>query len=151
MLSWQIWTDGASSPDGRGGWAYVVVDDNNTKIRCAQGSALGVTHQRMELRAVAEALVDFPRDVPVEVIGDSAYAIDGFNAEDEEWHVRWERNGWRNSSGKQVANRDEWERILVALRARLAGTTWRRVPGHRKGEYPWNDLADTLAVAAKNA
>jgi ribonuclease HI len=145
MMKWQIFTDGASSPDGRGGWAYVVVNDD-TEIRRAQGSALGVTHQRMEIRAVAEALLAFPRDVPVEVIGDSAYAIDCFR---DKWHVRWKQNGWRNSSGKSVANRDEWERTFAALDARSADTAWDRVPGHRKGEYPWNDLADTLAVEAK--
>jgi ribonuclease HI len=144
-LSWQIFTDGASSPNGRGGWAYVVVKDD-IEIRRAQGSALGVTHQRMEIRAVAEALLAFPRHVPVEVIGDSAYAIDCFK---KEWNVRWEQNGWRNYSGKPVANRDEWERALAAWRARSAGTNWQRVGGHGKGKYPWNELADTLAVAAK--
>jgi ribonuclease HI len=147
MLNWQVFTDGAASPDGRGGWAYVVVKDD-VEIRREQGSALGVTHQRMEIRAVAEALLAFPRDVPVEVIGDSAYAIDCFV---KEWHVRWEQNGWRNSSGKPVANRDEWERVLAALRARSAGTTWDRVPGHGKGKHPWNDLADALAVEAKGS
>jgi ribonuclease HI len=144
-MIWQVFTDGASSPDGRGGWAYVVVKDD-IEMHRAQGSALGVTHQRMEIRAVAEALLAFPRDVPVEVIGDSAYAIDCFV---KKWHVRWEENGWRNSSGKPVANRDEWERAFTAWRARLAGTNWDRVPGHRKGKHPWNDLADALAVEAK--
>jgi hypothetical protein len=62
MLNWQVFTDGASSPDGRGGWAYVVVKDD-VEIRREQGSALGVTHQRMEIRAVAEALLAFPCDV----------------------------------------------------------------------------------------
>jgi ribonuclease HI len=144
-LNWQVFTDGASSPDGRGGWAYVVVKDD-IEIRRGQGSALGVTHQRMEIRAVAEALLAFPQDVPVKVIGDSAYAIDCFK---KKWYVRWEQNGWRNSSGKPVANGDEWERVLAALRVRSAEPTWRRVPGHGKGKYPWNDLADALAVEAK--
>ena len=85
-------------------------------------------------------------DVPVEVIGDSAYTIDCFV---KEWHVRWEQNGWRNSSGKSVANRDEWERAFAAWRARSAETAWDRVRGHLKGTHPWNDLADRLAVEAK--
>lgn len=140
-MNWQVYTDRASSPDGCGGWAYVVVKDD-IEIRRRQGWGCRVTHQRMEIRAVAEALLAFPRDVPVEVIGDSAYAIDCFV---KKWHVRWEQNGWRNSSGKPVANRDEWERVLAALRARSAGTTWDRVKGHGKGKHPWNDLADKLA------
>ncbi len=145
-LNWQVFTDGASSPDGRGGWAYVVVKDD-TEIRCAQGSALGVTHQRMEIRAVAEALLAFPQDVPVEVVGDSAYVIECFR---KKWYVEWESNGWRNYSKKPVANRDEWERAVAAWRARPPDTTfWKRVKGHGKGKHPWNDLADKLAVEAK--
>jgi ribonuclease HI len=58
-LNWHVFTDGASSPDGRGGWAYVVVKDN-IEIRRGQGSALGLTHQRMEFRAVAEAVCPTP-------------------------------------------------------------------------------------------
>ena len=143
--NWQVFTDGASSPDGRGGWAYVVVKDD-IEIRRAQGSALGVTHQRMEIRAVAEALLAFPRDVPVEVVGDSAYVIECFR---KEWHVKWESNGWRNYSKKPVANRDEWERALAAFKARSATTYWDRVEGHGKGKHPWNELADKLAVKAK--
>jgi ribonuclease HI len=143
--NWQIFTDGASSPDGRGGWAYVVVKDD-IEIRRAQGLALGVTHQRMEIRAVAEALLAFPRDIPVEVVGDSAYVIECFR---KEWHVKWASNGWRNYSKKPVANRDEWERALAAFQARTARTSWDRVKGHGKGKHRWNDLADRLAVEAK--
>jgi len=62
-MDWQIFTDGASSPDGRGGWAYVVVNAD-TEIRRAHGSALGVTHQRMEiglwLRPFSRSLGTFP-------------------------------------------------------------------------------------------
>jgi ribonuclease HI len=144
-MSWQVFTDGAWSPGGRGGWAYVVVKDAIEILR-GQGSALGVTHQRMEIRAVAEALLAAPKNVPVEVVGDSAYVIDCFLGE---WHVKWESNGWRNYSKKPVANRDEWERLFAAWRAREAETTWRRVKGHGKGKHPWNELADALAVEAK--
>ena len=59
----QAFTDGASSPDGRGGWAYVVVHDD-TEILRGQGSALPVTYQRMEIRAVAEALARRPEGRP---------------------------------------------------------------------------------------
>lgn len=45
-MSWQAVTDGAASPDGRGGWAYVVVKDDIEILR-GRGSAFEVTHQRM--------------------------------------------------------------------------------------------------------
>ena len=98
----------------------------------------------MEIRAVAEGLLAAPKDVPVGVVGDSAYVIDCFR---QEWHVKWESNGWRNYKKKPVANRDEWERLIAAWRAREASTTWTRIKGHNGDR--WNDLVDALAVAAK--
>jgi ribonuclease HI len=144
MDSWQVFTDGASSPDGRGGWAYVIVKDDVEILR-AQGSAFGVTHQRMEIRAVAKALVAVPKNVPVEVVGDSAYVIDCFR---QQWHVKWESNGWRNYSKKPVANRDEWQRLIAAWRTREAETIWTRVKGH--AGHRWNEIVDALAVEAKS-
>jgi ribonuclease HI len=141
--SLRVFTDGASSPDGRGGWAYVVVKDG-IEIMRGQGSALRVTHQLMEIRAVAEGLLAAPTNVPVKVVGDSAYVIDCFRYG---WHLNWESNGWKNYSNKPVANRDEWERLLAALRAREAETTWKRIKGHN-GQR-WNEIVDALAVEAK--
>ena len=142
-MTLQIFTDGASSPDGRGGWAYVAVKDGIELLR-GQGSALGVTHQRMEIRAVAEALLAAPSNVPVEVVGDSAYVIDCFR---DQWYTKWENNGWKNYKKKPVANRDEWERLITAWRAREAETTWNRIKGHNGNR--WNEIADALAVEAK--
>lgn len=142
-MSLQIYTDGACSPGGRGGWAYVVVE-NEIEVKRAHGSALGVTHQLMEIRAVAEALLAAPKNAPVEVVGDSAYVFDCFL---NEWYVKWESNGWKTYSKKPVKNRDEWERLFAAWRARDAETTWTRIKGHNGDR--WNDLADKLAVEAK--
>ena len=144
-LNWQIFTDGASSPDGRGGWAYVVVKDG-IEIRRAQGSALGVTHQRMEIRAVAEALLDFPRDVPVKVIGDSAYVIECFGTTGTSSGRATAGGTTRGSRWRTVTNGSVCSRPGGRGRRRRPGD---RVPGHGKGKHPWNDLADTLAVEAK--
>jgi ribonuclease HI len=122
-----------------------VVVRNDTEIERGQGCALDVTHQRMEIRAVAEALLAVPADVPVEVVGDSAYVFDCFR---DEWHVKWENNGWKTYSKKAVKNRDEWERLFAAWRVREAATTWKRIKGH-SGDR-WNELADRLAVEAKS-
>jgi ribonuclease HI len=142
-MSLQVFTDGAWSPGGRGGWAYVVVK-NDIEVDRGRGCASDVTHQRMEIRAVAEALIAVPKNVPVEVVGDSAYVYDCFR---DQWHVKWESNGWKTYSKKPVKNRNEWERLFAALRAREAKTTWKRIKGHNGDR--WNELADRLAVEAK--
>jgi len=109
---------------------HVPADDESTGLR--------ERHQR------GEGGAERPCDGGVEVVGDAGYVIVCFR---QELHVKWESNGWRNYSKKPVANRDEWERLFAAWRAREAATTWKRVKGH-DGDR-WNEIVDALAVEAK--
>jgi ribonuclease HI len=61
------------------------------------------------------------------------------------WWKAWLTRGWVNSGRKPVANRDLWEPLVVAVRAR-ADVSFRWVKGH-SGD-PMNDVADRLAVEA---
>ncbi len=134
------WTDGACSGNGTarspGGWAVVFADGSSFS-----GGEPETTNQRMELRAAIEALARVPDGAVVEVRSDSAYVINCFK---QRWHAGWERNGWRNSRGDAVANRDLWEQLLKLARTRRV--TWSKVRGHA-GD-PRNEQADRLAVAA---
>ncbi len=49
-----------------------------------------------------------------------------------EWLPKWIADGWRNSAGKEVVNRDLWERLV-----RLANghnIEWRGIPGQKGQE-----------------
>ena len=74
----------------------------------------------------------------VHIHSDSAYIVNCFL---EGWWERWEKNGWRNSQKKAVANRDLWERILAETRRH--DVVWHKVAGHSGDAM--NERVDGLA------
>lgn len=134
----KIHTDGACRGNpGPGGWAWA-----NGFDEFASGAEPHSTNQRMELRAVIEALRENV-DGAIEIISDSSYVVKCFN---DKWHVGWLRRGWKNSQGQPVANRDLWEELfqLTLHSSRDISFSW--VKGH-SGD-PLNDFVDVLATAA---
>lgn len=129
-----VYTDGAASPDGRGGWAWT------DGVRSNVGHDRPATNQRMELTAAIEAIK--AHDVPVCICSDSAYVINCFV---QKWYVGWERRGWMNAARQPVANRDLWEQLIPLVLEN--DVIFRKVRGH-SGDV-LNDLADRLAVEAK--
>jgi ribonuclease HI len=132
-----VYTDGACSRNpGPGGWAWAVAPDG---IRQASGGEVRTTNQRMEIRAVLEALRAL--EGPLEIVSDSTYVVNCFR---DRWWVRWQANGWRNAKKQPVANDDLWRPLIELYVARTPVLRW--VKGH-SGD-PMNDLVDRLAVAA---
>ncbi|NNF54723.1 MAG: hypothetical protein HKN03_09815 [Acidimicrobiales bacterium] len=134
-----VYTDGACSGNpGPGGWAWVTRGGAG-----GSGSEPDTTNQRMEVRAVLEALRENPG--PVHIYSDSAYVVNCFN---DRWYEGWLKRGWKNSQKKPVANRDLWEPLLEEALPRIENGDlkffW--VKGHSGDEM--NDRADALAVAA---
>lgn len=131
-----VYTDGACSGNpGPGGWAWVVADG-----RQASGAERVTTNQRMEIRAVLEAVQALPGALTV--VSDSTYVVKCFR---DGWWRRWRTRNWMTTANKPVANRDLWE-PLVDLVEERGDVTFQWVKGH-SGD-PLNDLADKLAVAA---
>ncbi|KUL85282.1 hypothetical protein ZTR_07953 [Talaromyces verruculosus] len=70
------------------------------------------TNQRAEITAIIMALelalekyeddLDLLPQMDVEIFSDSKYAVNCMNT----WIYKWCRNGWTNSAGNEVANRD---------------------------------------------
>jgi len=130
------YTDGACSGNpGPGGWAWVVPGGPY-----AAGCAAQTTNQRMELTATLEAVRAFAG--PLLVVSDSTYVVYCFR---DGWWEKWLRKGWVNANKEPVANRDLWEPLIEAVRAR-GNVEFRWVKGH-SGDR-WNDEADRLAVEA---
>jgi ribonuclease HI len=108
----------------------------------ASGGEAHTTNQRMELRAVIEALTALgvgSEAGPIEIVSDSTYVINCFR---DKWWVNWQRNGWKNSKKQPVANADLWKPLVELVNAGPVGFRW--VKGH-SGE-PMNDLVDSMAV-----
>lgn len=107
-----IYTDGACSNNQSnqnfGGWAAILVYNDYRKD--ISGYEMDTTNNRMEMRAVIEALKLLKRyDLPICLFSDSAYIVNCIN---EKWYVKWKRNGWKNSKKEDVLNRDLWEELL---------------------------------------
>lgn len=134
-----------SNPGGPGGTGFVVVDRARPALRFGgtrwlEDGPQGVTNNRMELRAVLEALQGLPRGETVEVVSDSRYVVDALS----KWIHGWRRKGWRTAAGEPVLNRD----LIEALdaRARELAVRYRWVRGH--DGYAANEIVDELAQCA---
>jgi ribonuclease HI len=80
----------------------------------------------------------------VQVYSDSAYVVNCFL---QKWYVKWKRNGWVNSAGKPVENKDLWEALLGLVRDRQV--EFIKVKGHASNEF--NNRCDELAgIAARS-
>jgi ribonuclease HI len=131
-----IWTDGACKGNpGPGGWGALLRHGRSEKE--LHGGEPETTNNRMELRAVIEALSALTRSCQVVVHTDSQYVQKGMS----EWLPGWKRRGWRTADKKPVKNADLWQQ-LDALVARHE-VSWQWVRGHA-GD-PGNERADQLA------
>lgn len=122
-----IYTDGACKENGNkdrtslGGWAFVILDevdqsDDMGVVMSGSSGVVGTTNQEMEIVAVAEALESLRNyqylGKKINLYSDSAYVINCLN---DKWYVKWNSNGWKNSKGEPVKNREAWERVLSAM------------------------------------
>lgn len=131
-----VYSDGACKGNpGPGGWgALLRTGDVETELF---GGERLTTNNRMELRAVIEALDSLKGPATVRVHTDSQYVQKGIT----EWIASWKRRGWRTADNKPVKNIDLWQR-LEALAARHA-VQWIWVRGH--AGHDGNERADALA------
>ena len=132
----KIYTDGACSGNpGSGGWgAILLYGDKEKRIN---GFDLETTNNKMELRAVIEALKIIKKNVKIEIYTDSIYVKDGIS----KWIFSWKKNGWKNSKKQAVKNSDLWKELDFLVQKHDVEFFW--VKGHSGDKY--NDIADELA------
>lgn len=154
-MRYQVYTDGACSGNTRnGGWAAVMVFDYKNEVvngepvvETITGSSQNTTNQRMELTALLQGIcMAAEKSVcafdEIKVYTDSAYCC---NCYKDKWYKAWVRNGWVNSKGEPVKNRDLWELLVPWFEDVKVEII--KVKGHSDNLY--NNLADQLAVEAK--
>jgi ribonuclease HI len=142
-----VFCDGSAlvNPGGPGGTGFVVVDRTQAALRFGgtRWTADGphpVTNNRMELRAVLEALDGLPAGEAVEVVSDSRYVVDALS----KWIHGWRKKGWKTAAGEPVLNRDLIE--AADARGRDLDVRYRWVRGH--DGHPVNEIVDALAQSA---
>ncbi|MGH7805045.1 MAG: RNase H family protein [Candidatus Binatia bacterium] len=134
-------TDGAAKGNpGPGGWGAVFVtpDGHVTELG---GGAAHATNNQMELTGPIELLAHLRRrPEKVAIHTDSTYVIRGIR----EWIWAWRKRGWKTADGKDVLNRDLWERLGALVAARGSkGIEWHYVRGHCG--IPGNERVDEIA------
>lgn len=130
-----IYTDGSGgfgAYGGRGvcGYAAVVWLVDQKPMVVLGGTEADSTEQRAELWALLvalEYLEQNPSDRSIPIFSDSKYAVDALNGN---WITKWQQNGWLNTKGKPIADRDLWlqlNRLQISLRSSL---TLYHIMGH---------------------
>ena len=133
----QVFTDGSCLGNpGPGGWA-AILRYNGTEKELSGGFS-GTTNNRMELRAVINALAALTRTCGVDLYTDSTYIKD---AVVKDWLGAWQKNGWKTAAKKPVKNQDLWRELLPLLKSHEVRFHW--VRGH--AGHPENERCDVLA------
>ena len=141
------YTDG-SCIDKIGGLGYLVIYKNVVTPISAKVPIFPCTNQIAELYAIYAVIYflitsyqeDFVQNGLV-IYTDSKYSIGCLT----EWCYNWNKNGWINSKGETVANKELIQAILQLSRG--LKIEYRHVRGH-KGDY-YNEWADRLANAGR--
>jgi len=133
------YTDGSSRGNPGPGGIGIHLSFNGNDKEFSFGF-YNVTNNQMELLAAAYALYVLTERCKVVLYSDSAYVVNGFN---KKWVHGWKKNGWKNSSGKDVKNPKLWK-ILDRLVSKH-DVTFKHVKAHSGFKY--NEIVDKLAVA----
>jgi len=145
-----VYTDGSClrNPDGPGGYAAVLLNQQNGTTQELSGGEPSTTNNRMELRAAIEALHALPRQASIQLNTDSRYLRDAI---EKFWLRAWKKRGWITSVGTAVKNRDLWEELDAELESRRGRIVFCWVKGHAGQQF--NERCDKLAKgeAIKNA
>lgn len=143
-MSWILYSDGGTAPTNPGPSAWgAVLQSPAGEVRRMNGFLGQGTNQVAELSAALNGLRAVPEGAHVKLFSDSQYVIKGIS----EWRAGWQRNGWKNSSGKTISNLELWRALFTEVDKRRVEAKW--VKGH--ADDPMNNLADELATAAIEA
>ncbi|KAH0622053.1 hypothetical protein JD844_023973 [Phrynosoma platyrhinos] len=97
------------------------------------------TNQRAEIHAACKA-VEQAKSQNIKklvIYTDSKFTINGMTS----WVPNWRANGWKTSTGKEVINKEDFERL--AKLSEGMDIQWMHVPGH--AGFTGNEAADQLA------
>ncbi len=135
-----IYTDGACSGNpGPGGWGAILLWKG--KELEISGGEQNTTNNRMEMRAVIEALKKLKKPCRAVIHSDSALIVNAFQ---QNWIGGWQRRGWKKADKNPVENQELWQEMLQAMKPHEV--VWKKVKGH--AGIPLNERADRLAVEA---
>lgn len=136
-----VYTDGCCSRNGRlkAKAGIGVYWGPNHPLNVAERLEGRQTNQRAEIQAACKALEQAKSQniTKLVIYTDSMHTINGIT----KWIHSWKLNGWKMSTGKEVVNKGDFEKL-----DRLAqglDVRWMHIPGH--AGFGGNEEADRLA------
>lgn len=141
MKQVEIFTDGSCLGNPGKGGIGILLRYQRIEKTVNKGYFL-TTNNRMELRAVIEALNLLKEPCRVVLHSDSQYMQNGI----QKWIFNWKKNNWKTSNKTPVKNQDLWMALDQAIARHQV--EWQWVKGH--AGHRENELCDELARAAAN-
>lgn len=136
MRKFICYTDGSYQASiNAGGWASIILDENEKVIAKLYQGLTHTTNNRCELRAVLETLKYFNEPTDITIVSDSQYVIGGVNGSAQKWFEE------QDLSKK---NLDLWFEVVELLKKHKVTMIWTK--GHVGNK--WNEEADKLCVFA---
>lgn len=132
----EIFTDGSCLGNPGAGGTGILLRYKQHEKQLSKGYFM-TTNNRMELRAVIDALNSLTEPCAIILHSDSQYMKNGITA----WIFNWKRNNWKSSTGKPVKNQDLWQALDQAIQRHKI--EWKWVKGHNG--HRENEICDKLA------
>ncbi|MDO4430877.1 MAG: ribonuclease HI [Lonepinella koalarum] len=132
----EVFTDGSCLGNPGAGGIGVLLRYKQHEKQISKGY-FQTTNNRMELRAVIEALESLKEPCLVKIYSDSQYMKNGIT----QWIFNWKKNNWKTAAGKPVKNQDLW--VLLHHAIERHQIDWQWVKGH--SGHRENEICDTLA------
>lgn len=149
IFIYNIYTDGSTLGNGKnnsyGGWALYCVETSYSESNYENDG--NATNNREELLAILAAikyaLNIYKNEISAKFIihTDSQYSIDCIT----KWAHNWKNNGWRNTNGEIVANKELIQEAFSLLVFKSDIISFVKVKGHDGDKY--NELVDKKAVS----
>ncbi len=137
----EIFTDGSCLGNPGPGGIGILLRYQGKEKQISQGYHL-TTNNRMELRAVIDALNALKEPCQVRLHSDSQYMKNGI----QKWIFNWKKNNWKTSNKTPVKNQDLWIALDQAMSRHQVDWQWvKGHSGHRE-----NEICDQLAKAGAN-
>ena len=92
---------------------YVLeAEGHEDKAKQQYGRVINVTANQSILIDLEHALDHITKKTDITIWSDSTYLQSAF---ENGWLEQWKENGWKTNRNKEVANADQWEKILQKL------------------------------------
>jgi len=144
MNSYSVWSDGSIINNGQPGafsTSASLIEKHNEyggdKRFLVSIEQHRATSNRAEMLGAIQALEYIKWGSEFKIYSDSEYLVKGFN----ERMDKWASNGWKTGSGRDVSNKDLWNRLVVLSLIHKILFIW--VKGHNGDEN--NEIVDNLA------